>query len=701
MESNELFDTIKSISKGLKDILNSIQESTIIFEFYISLLDDLVYRNILENFFNNLTDENIKDCNLLPSDIEIIKKDFKKIQNDIKISTEDIDEIIFTKSYYYSSKKDILAKYPALEKIFNEIEKIVDLDAIEEYIKNQKLEYVEDIHDYRIILKTLILEDLIKNKHFKEISHSNQKELLELIDIDELSDKLLENSMQITKWEIWKTYSTYTNRTFKFSELKKVSEILVKNNIVTSIFLSDCNIMWKDGEKIKEDQIFDLNYSEILALLNKLPNYAAEGIHQFYLMWSSEERILKDIHFDFPYLKGFLSPIKITFTSNHTNILYPQLTIYNTGVLNLTFRIISPPKYNYEINNFIYNEINSNNLKIKEVKFPYEILENLKYFEIDELEKNKETIKSEPFEHDFVKLYDFENLLNLTQFLISVISFHISKKFRKIDYYSNYWLYSQSIYLLDYKNQPYHKEEIIDNFREYLIQILYRLPFLFDVNFSKELPKDLREINQYCLFIIKGMSLWVSSKDELKKFKDDINNQSKVYEKQVLVEAINHFNLLANKLYEISYYNDGKYDEAIKLQKELINFQRLFKTTYVSNFGEINHILNYCYEELEWDELIKLSNELLDIEKNHQNNRRSDNIQYSVILIAIVTLCSQLLAYYPNFKDAILLICGIVFLFFFSLIFKEKISYFWHILKLTPKFIYNLIAFLLKRIKNL
>ena len=38
--------------------------------------------------------------------------------------------------------------------------------------------------------------------------------------------------------------------------------------------------------------------------------------------------------------------------------------------------------------------------------------------------------------------------------------------------------------------------------------------------------------------------------------------------------------------------------------------------------GEINHILNYCYEELEWEELIKLSNELLDIEKNHKIKRK-------------------------------------------------------------------------------
>lgn len=701
MENNELFDEIKSISKNLKEeIFNPIQESEIISEFYISLLDDLLYQNILENFFNKLTEDNIKDCNLVTSDINKIKEDFKKIQEDIVISAEDADEIIFSKSYYYSSKREILEKYPTLEQIFNELEKIVGLDSIEDFIKNQKLEYVEDKNDYRIILRTLIFEDLIENKHFKEIAKLNQKELSELIDIDELSDKLLEKSMQITKWEIWKTYSTYTNRIFKFSELKKISEILVKNNMVTSIFMSDCSIIWKDGEKLKEGQIFDLNYSEILALLNKLPDYAAEGIHQFYLMWNSEERILKDLHFDFPYLKGFLSPIKVTFTSNHAKILYPQLTIYNTGVLNLTFRIISPDKYNYEINNFIYHEINSNNLKIKEVKFPYEILENLKYFEIDDLEKNKETIKLEPFEHDFVKLYDFENLLDLIQFLISIISFHISKKFRNVDYCINYWLYSQSIYLLDYKNQPYHKEDIIDNFREYLIQILYRLPFLFDVNFSKELPKDLRELNQYCLFIIKGMSLWVSSKDELEKFKEDINNQSKVYEKQVLVEAINHFNLLSNKLYEISYHN-GNYNDAIKLQKELINLQRLFKTTYVSNFGEINHILNYCYEELEWRELIKLSNELLDIEKNHQNNRRSDKIQYSVILIAIVSLCSQLGINFPNFKYEIIFIGGIAFLFFLSLIFKEKISYIWQILKLAPKLIYNLIVLLLKRIKNL
>ena len=570
MKSNELFNDIKSISEKLKEMFNPIQESEIISNFYICLLEDQLYRNILANFFNNLTEENIKDCNLLASDIKIIKKDFKKIQKDINISAENIYEVIFTKSYYYSSKREILAKYPTLEKIFNEIEKILDLYSIEDFIKKQKLDYSEDKNDYRTILNTLILEDLIKNKHFKDISQLDQKDLTELIDIKELSDRLLEKSMQITKWEIWKTYSTYTNRTFNIGELKKLSEILVKNNIVTSIFSSDGSVIWKDEEKVKKDKIFDWNSSsKNLGFLKKLPDYAAEGIFQFYIMWNREERILKNMHFDYPYIKGFLSPINVTFTTEHKKLLYPQLTIYNTGILNLTFRIMSPDMFDYELNSFIYNEINSSNLKIEYIEIPYELLENLKDFEMGDLEKNRITAELGSFEHSFVKLENFENLMNLNQFLISVISFHISKKFRKIDYYNNYWLYSQSIYLLDYKNQPYHKEDIIENFNEYLIQILYRLPFLFDVNFSKELPKDLREINLYCLFIIQGMFLWVSSKDELEKFKEDINNENKVYEKQILVEAINHFNLLVNKLYEISS-NNKSYDDAIRLEKDLI-----------------------------------------------------------------------------------------------------------------------------------
>lgn len=701
MESNEL-DTIKSISEILKDILNPIQESPIIFEFYISLLEDLVYRNILENFFNNLTDENIKDCNLLPSDIEIIKKDFKKIQKDIKISAEDIDEVIFTKSYYYSSKRDILAKYPALEKIFNEIEEIFDLDSIEDYIKNQKLDCIKDNRDYRIILKTLILEDLIKNNNFDEIFQSDKNDFDQLIDINELTEKLLEKSMRIKKWEIWKTYSTYTDREFNIEELIELSEILVKNNIVTSIFDSGCNVVWKDGEKVKRDKIFDLiSLSENLELLNKLPSYAAEGIYQFYLMWVSEDKILKKLHSEFPYIKGFLSPIDVTFTTGQTKTFYPQLTIYHTGILNLTFRIISPDMYNYELNSFVYNEINSHNLEIKDLKMPYEILDDIevlemlyetlmdvKEFDIDDFKNNKKTKMLGSFEHDFVELDIFENLLDLTQFLISVISFHISKKFTSFDYFDNYWLYSQSVYLLDYNNQPYHKEDIIKNFREDLMQILYQLP-LFDVNFSKELPEDLRELNLYCLFIIEGMSLWVSSREELEKCKDDINNEKKVYEKQVLVEAINHFNLLVNKLYEITRYSNKSYDDTIRLQENLINFERFFKTRYLSNYGEINQVLNYCYEELGWDELIKLSNKLLDIIKNHQITRRNENIQYFVILIAIVTLCSQLLIYYPNFKDVILFSGGIAFLFFLSLIFKEKISYCLHVIKLILKFVYN------------
>lgn len=689
MESNELFNEIKSISEKLKEIFNPIQESEIISNFYICILEDQLYRNILANFFNNLTEENIKDCNLLASDIKIIKKDFKKIQKDINISAENIDEVIFTKSYYYSSKREILAKYPTLEKIFNEIEKVLDLYSIEDFIKKQKLVYSKDKNDYRTILNTLILEDLIKNKHFEDISQLNQKDLTELIDIKELSDRLLEKSMQITKWEIWKTYSTYTNRTFNIGELKKLSEILVKNNIVTSIFSSDGSVIWKDEEKVKKDKIFDWNSSsKNLGFLKKLPDYAAEGIFQFYIMWNREERILKNMHFDYPYIKGFLSPINVTFTTEHKKLLYPQLTIYNTGILNLTFRIMSPDMFDYELNSFIYNEINSSNLKIEYIEIPYELLENLKDFEMGDLEKNRITAELGSFEHSFVKLENFENLMNLNQFLISVISFHISKKFRKIDYYNNYWLYSQSIYLLDYKNQPYHKEDIIENFNEYLIQILYRLPFLFDVNFSKELPKDLREINLYCLFIIQGMFLWVSSKDELEKFKEDINNENKVYEKQILVEAINHFNLLVNKLYEISS-NNKSYDDAIRLQKDLIYFQRLFKTSYLSNFGEINHILNYCYEELEWEELIKLSNELLDIEKNHQIKRKNENLQYLVIFIAFFTICSQLMFYYPHMKNILILINIIAFLIILILIFKEKISYALHVLKFLLNFLYN------------
>lgn len=689
MKSNELFNEIKSISEKLKEIFNPIQESEIISNFYICILEDQLYRNILANFFNNLTEENIKDCNLLASDIKIIKKDFKKIQKDINISAENIDEVIFTKSYYYSSKREILAKYPTLEKIFNEIEKVLDLYSIEDFIKKQKLVYSKDKNDYRTILNTLILEDLIKNKHFEDISQLNQKDLTELIDIKELSDKLLEKSMQITKWEIWKTYSTYTNRTFNIGELKKLSEILVKNNIVTSIFSSDGSVIWKDEEKVKKDKIFDWNSSsKNLGFLKKLPDYAAEGIFQFYIMWNREERILKNMHFDYPYIKGFLSPINVTFTTEHKKLLYPQLTIYNTGILNLTFRIMSPDMFDYELNSFIYNEINSSNLKIEYIEIPYELLENLKDFEMGDLEKNRITAELGSFEHSFVKLENFENLMNLNQFLISVISFHISKKFRKIDYYNNYWLYSQSIYLLDYKNQPYHKEDIIENFNEYLIQILYRLPFLFDVNFSKELPKDLREINLYCLFIIQGMFLWVSSKDELEKFKEDINNENKVYEKQILVEAINHFNLLVNKLYEISS-NNKSYDDAIRLQKDLIYFQRLFKTSYLSNFGEINHILNYCYEELEWEELIKLSNELLDIEKNHQIKRKNENLQYLVIFIAFFTICSQLMFYYPHMKNILILINIIAFLIILILIFKEKISYALHVLKFLLNFLYN------------
>ena len=75
-------------------------------------------------------------------------------------------------------------------------------------------------------------------------------------------------------------------------------------------------------------------------------------------MWDSEEIILRNIHNEYSYIKGFLSPIILTFDNGKIKTLYPQLTIYNTGILNLNFRIISPePIFDYELNGFIYNGI--------------------------------------------------------------------------------------------------------------------------------------------------------------------------------------------------------------------------------------------------------------------------------------------------------------------------------------------------------
>ena len=696
MINNEIFNEINSISEILKKKFYPIQESEIIFNFYISILEDMLYRITLKNFFSNLNEENIKECNLNITDLKKIKQDFKKIKKEIDKSIDDIDEFIFSKHYYYSSKSEILSKYPTLEKIFNEIEKIIDLNSIEDFIKNQKLEYVENNSNFRIKFNTLLLEHLIKNKSFNKLYSLNQSNLTELIDINELTDKINEKSMKITKWEIWKTYSTYTDRTFNIKELNTLSEILVKNSMVTSIFDFNCNVFWKDGGEVKKDKIYDFDSSfENLELLTKLPDYAAEGIYQFYSMWSSEERILRSMHDEYPYIKGFLSPIKITLTTGYTRTLYPQLTIYSTGILNLTFRIISPePEFNYGINNFIYHEINLNRLKIKELEVPYEIL---KYFEDSEiydlenfdLENNKKIDKLGSFKHNFVKIYGFENMLEVTKFLVNIVSLHIANKFKKFDHYNNYWLYSQSIYLLDYNNQPYYKEDIIENFREYLIQILYQIAFPYDENLPNELPEDLRELKQYCLFIIKGMFLWISSKDELELFNEDINNRMKVYEKQVLVEAINHFNVLITKFYEVSQYKNRSYNDLIKLQKSLINFQRLFKTSHVSNFGEINNIFNYCYNELRWNELIKLSNELLDIKKNHQTNMKNENLQYSVILIAIFTLCSQLMIYYADIAIIFILVDFISFIIITYLILKEKIDYHMYLLKIILKLIYK------------
>ena len=92
------------------------------------------------------------------------------------------------------------------------------------------------------------------------------------------------------------------------------------------------------------------------------------------------------------------------------------------------------------------------------------------------------------------------------------------------------------------------------------------------------------------------------------------------------------------------------------------------------NYGEINHIFEYCYKECQWDILFKLSNNLLDIKKNHQIKELTDNLQYLTIIIAALTLLTTVLV---NLMDVyiLIIIISLLFLFFIIVIYREKIYY--------------------------
>lgn len=494
--------------------------------------------------------------------------------------------------------------------------------------------------------------------------------------------------MLLKDWDIWLNYSTYFIE--DIPPLKNIKELLVKNGFCKNVFSSEDNhLLWKDANTIYEDVlIINKRGHERKAAIkfpNNLKGYNLECVIQSSKMLFDEKDIFNFSYLNsFHYIRCFIDPIYI-YENKTLSILYPQLKIYNNGVILITFRIISS-KDPISSDDFISKYLNLYRHNFDLIEIPVELLRyayrasllkeiinnkfkgyyfNKEVNHIDnKIEKNKKIYQNDDFKHELAQVdtifkVDVLNIDLLQNIITSSLEYVLNKGkllksiFRNTKYklnIGNFWLGFPSVYFLEYLNQPLRSNSISKKFKLPLSRLMTRVPHDSCKDWEKYLKKDLRPFDDYSVFINEALVLWIFSRKGLESDKEfyDPNRGHLIYNKQVFVESILHFYLSCRRLEERSLLKIFSYKSLIKEQLEVIEFYK--NTQKVTNAGELNDFYEAAINNFNFNELKDYTDERLRIiseisKENRANSYKKIGLVLSIFfgLIGSVTIVEKII----------------------------------------------------------
>jgi hypothetical protein len=658
--------------------LNKFSKSSKLQDFFSNAFESFFYSTLIKNFFSNLTDKNIEEFDLSHEESKKLKKEFKDVIDDIEFGLSLSLEKKIDEKYYENFKIRIKTNHPNFLKILNELEEMIDLKNAKTLMENKK----EEIKG--VGKKNPIIEDFIVTKAIEEYVNKNKK-IPDLNDPDIIKDILNHSSkkiskeimdkysdMKITNWNIWHSLSTYFIEEFK--DLDEIAIKLVETDLCPLVLSSKGQIWWKKNKEVKTTNL-EFTYSkngECKFIFPEISDqYVIEVLTHGIDMVLSESRVFNEKYLNsFQYLRGFLGTCRLK-KDNRTISLYPQIKLYNNGVLDLSFRELGPKGFEYYINSFIENELNLSRLDLDNIEVPPALIKLNNIFRYSELPFSKKfkafirgkslkkaneivqnktkTIKEGNFSYKLapLKLKVSNNsgkvhLSSLYEILISSLDVIINFKYNGfIINHSNYtwgdfWISRPSVYILDFIDQPDSSFEIIDNFSNELGKIMARQYKPYHVDFSKFMSENLREFDDYCLFINKALTLWIYSKNGIRSYKDpDPNGGRIIYENQVQVEAINHLFMSHKRLFEVSSILHISYKSIIKEQLDLISLEELF-IEGIGNYGEISKWHERASEILNLNGIRSLINKNLKMRSEYSHEKRDDLFKRFGLIISII-----------------------------------------------------------------
>jgi hypothetical protein len=450
-------------------------------------------------------------------------------------------------------------------------------------------------------------------------------------------------ALEIEEWEIWHTYTTFLESTG--IDLLEAARRLVGSGVAECAMLRDGRTYWRshdtvgagvtvvEVDAISGRSIFQLKVDE--GCKTKPDGFALEAWGQASYFLISERRVLgEDAALPPPYLRAYLGKCLLISTSPDKESselnLYPVLTVYESGVLIVEFRMIGP-KTVRALAGFIADDVNLFRYKFDRIevapglvafaarayhRFDYQgnFIRRLQVLWLQaghDIAVRQITKKQadDHFSFDLAPLTrsEPEDLQSIAQTIFHVAAFIIGRPRAGLAFLlwgqppapavGEFWSGRPHVHLVRFHNQGSTASENEDRHGSDFGRILSRVPVLEDAKARSALPKDARLFQDYGAYVTRASSLWVWSLHGLSGQEAwmDPNRGNLIYERQVLAELLEYGYMLHRSLYHrVEKFSTTA--EVISVRREVLQLQR--KMREASHSGEILELLENGWNEL-------------------------------------------------------------------------------------------------------
>lgn len=499
----------------------------------------------------------------------------------------------------------------------------------------------------------------------------------------------------INEWEIWHTYTTHI--LVSCVDLDDLARRLVESDIALCSMLRDGRTYWRSESTVGSGMTSvclepHASYAECEIEIDvgcdaKLKGFAAEAWYQACYFRFCENRVFgEDLPLPLPYVRAFLGECNLISRAHPRSKvhLYPILLVYESGVIVLELRTVSPESA-MPLDEFISGGVNLFRQPFDQIEVPPGLtkLATRAYYHscrswpllyraallwlerghdeaVRRLTRSRKSgdfaFKLAPLSGDDNRTH--EKLGTFAQTVFHTVAFLIGRPRHGIAFLlrgqtstpelGDFWSGRPHIHLTRFEGQRDTASENELAHGEAFGSILLRLVSPDAAVARNSLPRDARPFEDYSAYIESAATLWVWSKQGLERSRPwnvDANRGHLIYEHQAVAELLEYGYMLQRSLLErVEACRDT--DEVISVRRALLDLQ--LQMSHASPFGELRDLLDFGWRQLGLPELRAQTEGALSLretETREFENRLTTRVAQALTilfgLVAVPTLGEQ------------------------------------------------------------